>query len=54
MEDERQWKLKRHVCFSEKDREQFIEQVKADPNRSFVSKGWDVSGQLTVTYWEAN
>lgn len=53
MEDTREWKLMKHVCDSEKDREEFIEGIKADPNKSFVSKGWDVNGILTVTYWDA-
>ena len=53
MEDERIWSLKRRSFLSDKEREEFIVEVNADKNKSFVSKGWDVGGKLTVTYWEA-
>ena len=54
MEDTRIWGLKRKTFTSEKEREEFIAQVNADKNMSFVSKGWDVGGKLTVTFWEAS
>lgn len=53
MEDERIWSLKRKTFSSDKERDEFIAQVNADKNKSFVSKGWDVGGRLTVSYWEA-
>lgn len=53
MEDNRIWGLKRQTFTSDKDREAFIEGIKANPNQSFVSKGWDVGGRLTVTFWDA-
>lgn len=53
MEDERIWSLKRKTFSSDKERDEFIAEVNADKNMSFVSKGWDVGGRLTVSYWEA-
>lgn len=49
--DTRQWKYIKEQFKTEAERDARIAEVKADPNMSFVSKGWG-DRQFSVAYWK--
>lgn len=49
--DTRQWKYIKEQFKTEAERDARIAEVKANPNMSFVSKGWGDS-QFSVAYWK--
>lgn len=49
--DTRQWKYIKEQFKTEVERDARIAEVKADPNMSFVSKGWG-DRQFSVAYWK--
>lgn len=49
--DTRQWKYIKEHFKTEAERDARIAEVKADPNMSFVSKGWG-DRQFSVAYWK--
>lgn len=49
--DTRQWRYIKELFNTEAERDARIAEVKADPNMSFVSKGWG-DRQFSVAYWK--
>jgi hypothetical protein len=49
--DTRQWRYIKEQFKTEAERDARIAEVKADPNMSFVSKGWG-DRQFSVAYWK--
>ena len=49
--DTRQWRFTKDIFETEAERDARISEIKADPNMSYVAKGWG-DHEFTVAYWK--